>query len=356
LKSIHFGSVTVDTIVLVDSYEIERLTLSNEGASFLLLETGRKVPTESITSHVGGGGCNTAVSLARRGWRTEVRAKVGRDLNADAVRDHLKANAVDARLVPCGKSTGISVMIASHDRNASIFVHRGANETLRPDELSRFEGFDLVYVAPLSNASADCFPEIVAQAASVGAKIAVNPGIRQLTSRLSPFLRSLGRLELISINRVEAEALIPAIMKHVEPALDRNTPEDAPALARRGLRAGGLTYRPADFLAALRTLGPRWVCLTDGTDGAYLAGPDGVLWHPSLPVDVVGTAGAGDAFCSTLTAALMEGAAPEAAMRQASANAASVVSHVDTTGGLLPSDALRAAVNAIEGVESRWLH
>ncbi|MEM6624789.1 MAG: carbohydrate kinase family protein [Pseudomonadota bacterium] len=355
MRSLHFGSAMVDIITLVASDEIERLTLSNEGAAFLLLETGRKVPARSITTHIGGGGCNTAVSLARRGWTAEVCAKIGDDLNAAAVRAHLADNHVADGLIASPAATGTAVMVASHDRNASIFVHRGANETLIPDEVPDMRGRDLVYVAPLSSGSADCFTEIVSQAASAGAKVAVNPGIRQLTSRLPPFLQALERLELISINRVEAEALIPAIVGQVAPAIDRAASDDAPALVRRGLRAGGLRYGVVEFLQGFRSLGPNWVCLTDGTDGAYLAGPDGVLWHPSPPAEVAGTAGAGDAFCSTLTAGLLEGLPPEQAARQASLNSASVVGHVDTTTGLLTDQDLAQRDADAPAAEVLWL-
>jgi sugar/nucleoside kinase (ribokinase family) len=68
-----------------------------------------------------------------------------------------------------------------------------------------------------------------------------------------------------------------------------------------------------------------------------------------VPAEVQGTAGAGDGFCSTLSAALAEGLAPEAAMREAAVNAASVVEHIDTTGGLLRPDAMRARVAGVEG-------
>lgn len=347
MKSLHFGSAMVDIITLVATGEIERLTLSNEGASFLMLETGRKVPALSITSHIGGGGCNTAVGLARRGWEADLCAKTGDDLNAGAVREHLETNGVGNKLVVSDRSTGTAVMVASHDHNASIFVHRGANETLRPDEIPPMADYDLVYVAPLSNQSADCFPEIVRMAAVGNARVAANPGIRQLTTRLGPFLHALEQVELISINRLEAEALIPAIVNDVPPVLDHTADETAPALVQRGLRAGGLVYRVVDFLSAVRRLGPTWVCLTDGTDGAYLAGPGGVFWHPSVVGEVAGTAGAGDAFCSTLAAGLIEGLAAEQAMLQATVNAASVVGHMDTTSGLLTETAVRTQAEAI---------
>ncbi|MEO1276344.1 MAG: carbohydrate kinase family protein, partial [Pseudomonadota bacterium] len=60
-----------------------------------------------------------------------------------------------------------------------------------------------------------------------------------------------------------------------------------------------------------------------------------------------GTAGAGDAFTSTLGAALAEGLPAADAMLEASANAASVVSAVDTTTGLLTREALDTRLAAL---------
>jgi ribokinase len=333
----------IDIICIIAAENIERMTFSNEGKSFLMVEAGRKVAAESITSHVGGGACNTAVSLARRGWQATVLAKTGTDLNAEAVAEHLVANdiATDHLIAEAGLATGTAVMVASHDRNASIFVHRGANETLAPGDLpdAVFAGIDLVYVAPLSSGSADCFPDLVARAKASGVMVAANPGIRQLTSRTAGFLRSLAHVDLLSINRVEAEALVPAFAPQSEGA-DPLAPAGAPALLKRGLSFGGFEMGLLRFLAAMRAAGPDWVLVTDGTEGAYLACPEGVFWHPTLPVTVLGTAGAGDSYTSTLAAALAEGIAPGEAMLQASMNAAAVVGALDTTSSLMTPQAM----------------
>lgn len=350
MRSLHIGSAMIDTVTLVAPEDIERASFTNDGKSFLMLETGRKVAAKAITWHVGGGACNTAVSLARRGWQAAVTAKTGDDAAADEVRRHLDAEGIEARLIEApGKATGKAVMIASHDRNASIFVHRGANETIRVEELpeSAFQGFDLVYVGPLSNESADCFPHILEQARAAGAMVAVNPGIRQLTARTAGFLRSLENLDLLNINRVEAEALVPCFAPHAE-GLDAVAPHDAPVLLRRGLSFGGFQMGLIRFIRAVQAAGPRWVSITDGTDGSYLGTPEAILWHPTVPAEVQGTAGAGDGFCSTLSAALAEEIAPEAAMREATVNSASVVEHLDTTSGLLRPDEMRARVGRIE--------
>jgi ribokinase len=346
MRSLHIGSAMIDTVTLVASEDIEQASFSNDGKTFLMLETGRKVPALAITWHVGGGACNTAVSLARRGWQAAVLAKTGDDPAADEVRRHLEAEGIEARLIEApGKATGKAVMIASHDRNASIFVHRGANETIRVDELpgEAFAGFELVYVGPLSNESADCFPHILTEARRAGAMVAANPGIRQLTARTAGFLAALEHLDLLNINRSEAQALVPAFAPRAE-GPDPALPPDAPVLLRRGLSFGGFRMGLVRFIRAVQAAGPAWVSITDGTDGSYLGTPDAVLWHPTVPAEVQGTAGAGDGFCSTLSAALAEGMAPEAAMREAAVNAASVVEHLDTTSGLLRPDEMRARV------------
>ena len=344
MKSIHFGSAMIDIITLVAPENIERATFSNDEKSFLMLETGRKLPAESITTHVGGGACNTGVSLARRGWDAAVQAKVGDDLNASAIRAHLTENGLIDQMVVSELATGTAVMVASHDRNASIFVHRGANEVLTEDDLPVFAGVDLAYIAPLSSGSADCFPAIVARAKAAGAMVASNPGIRQLSSRTEAFLGSLEHLDLLSVNRIEADALVPVLTAR---AGSRRLPE-GPPLAQRGLVFGAAQIGLKNFLHCLQDAGPKWVMITDGTEGAYLACPGGdVLWHPTVPAKVAGTAGAGDAFCSTLTAALAEGIAPDQAMTEASVNAASVVSFVDTTQGLLARDDISSRAAAL---------
>ena len=337
MKSLHIGSAMIDTIVLVPSENIERATFTNDGKSFLMMETGVKLEARSITTHVGGGACNTGVSLARRGWEAGIAAKVGDDLNAAEIRKHLTNNTAGDRLIDSQHATGVAVMVASHDRNASIFIHRGANETMTEADLPEFSGMDLVYVTSLSNASAECYGPIVRNARTAGAMVASNPGIRQLTGRTPAFLEALHAVDLISINRVEAEALVPAMAARDE-SNETALPDDPPPLLKRGLSFGGFDMGLIRFMRALQQIGPKWVSVTDGMDGAYLAGPDSVFWQPPIEAKVAGTAGAGDAFCSTLTAALVEGLSPETALQQASVNAASVVSHVDTSTGLLTLD------------------
>ena len=111
--------------------------------------------------------------------------------------------------------------------------------------------------------------------------------------------------------------------------------EQLPHLATRGFIGVGHEMGMVDFFAGLRKLGPRYVVVTDGREGAFVGTPEAILYCPVLETKVSGTAGAGDAFNATFTACMALGRPAEEALRAAAINSASVVNHVDTQTGLL---------------------
>ncbi len=358
MRALTVGSAMIDIIVLVDSRNVERMTMTNEAASFLLLEQGAKVEAQGISTHCGGGAVNTSVALKRLGAEAAALAKIGADENGDAVAGFLRKEGVDTSLLlkTSELATGQAVMVSSHDRNATIFTHRGANGLIRSEDLpaSLFEGRDLVYVSGLSNRSADCFPLVMRHAIASGGFVAANPGIRQITSRTEALLKSVKGLGLLSVNRKEANALVPTIAARYSAAKRRKIKggkEGArPRLLRVGLSFGGFDMGLVEFIGTLLAeTGIRRLVITDGSEGAILADDQGLHHCPIVKVEVMGTAGAGDAFSSTLAFMLASGAEPADALRAASINAASVVTHSDTTSGLLDSETLRARVDAARG-------
>lgn len=358
LRALSVGSAMVDIIVLVASRSVERMTMHNATSSFLLLEQGRKIEAESITPHVGGGAVNAAVAMARLGCDSRALIKIGQDPNGESILERLAAETVDASAVlrSAELPTGTAVMVSSHDRNASIFTQRGTNTLLQPSDVKPevFADRDLVYVANLSNRSADCFPLIVDAAREAGAFVAVNPGIRQLTSRPAALFDSLAKVDLLAVNRFESEALVPvlAARRNGGPARPLADPEDPdqplPRLMQLGLTFGGFDMALGRYFDGLLGQGGVGrVLVTDGTEGAYLADGDGVHHCPAARSEVMGTAGAGDAFIATIARFLAGGAPAETALRSAAVNAASVVSQVDTQGGLLSAEALQDRVAAL---------
>jgi len=339
MKTLTFGSAMVDIIAILVSDSVEKITLSNAHSQYLLIEPGRKVEAEEIETHIGGGGLNTAVSFARLGAGVKPMVKVGDDASKDHVLRHCKAFGLDttAIVVDPAQATGSAVMIATHERNAAIFTRRGANTCLSVSDLGPEDHFkeDLIHAAPLSGASALVLPEIAKRAENTF--FSCNPGIRQLTTRTASVLAAGEHMDLIAINDLEAAALVP-VLSAMDPTFQWQTPSpQVPAIRCEG-QAIGL----ASFARALSKQGPSRVLITHGAGGAYLFADD-VLYHqPVVPVEVAGTAGAGDAFVSTLAFFLASGFSPEPSLRLAAHNAASVVSHVNTTDGLLELDTLKA--------------
>jgi ribokinase len=350
MKILTVGGAMIDTIAIIASERIERMSMFNAESSFLLLEEGGKTEAQEVSTHCGGGAINAAVAMSRLGLDVATLIKLGRDSRAEIILARLIDEGVSTRwaLRDQRAPTGASVLVSSHDRNAAVFTFRGANTLLEPDDLPDDAfGVDAIYVANLSNKSAECFPLILQKAKAGGALVAVNPGLRQLSAYGAAFRDCLKNIDILSINRTEAGALVPSLVAKVGeggPILPLAAGEEPPALAAKGLHGGGFEMSLRGFLSALVAEGPRYVVLTDGSSGAFVASSGQIIYCPAAKCGVVGTAGAGDAFASTFTAFLALGRTPDEALRAATVNAASVVGFIDTQSGLLRLEEIEAAL------------
>lgn len=341
MKALCVGGAMIDTIAIIESSAIERMELLNAGTSFLLLEEGRKTEALEVSTHCGGGAINTAVALARLGLTCSVLIKLGADLRAEQILARLADEGISVSWVSRDSRapTGASVHVSSHDRNAAVFTFRGANTLLAPPDLhdGAFE-VDLVYIANLSNEAATCFPLIVEKAKRARALVAANPGLRQLHAHGDAFKETLPHLDILALNRREAEEvliLLDAPRSDESAPLTYPTNVRLPPLAECGLKHEGRRMSVRNFLRALMDRGVGSVVLTDGRDGAFAASGDRMIYCPAHEAEVAGTAGAGDAFASTFSAYLADGGDAEAAIRAATINAAGVLQHVDTQTGLM---------------------
>jgi ribokinase len=359
MKALTVGGATIDTIAIIASDRIERMSMLNADSSFLLLKEGSKTEATEVSTHTGGGAVNSAVGMARLGLDVSALVKLGKDTRAETVLARLLSEGISTRwTVRDGRApTGASVMVSSHDRNAAVFTFRGANTLLESQDL-KDEAFavDLVHVASLSNESAERFPEIIDKAKAARALVTANPGPRQLAARGRAFEDCLGKIDVLSINRSEAEVLVPSLIARFGEGGAAVEGAGLPQLAARGLNGGGFRMTLRGFMAAVGSMGPRYILLTDGTEGAYLGMADALMFCPALKVQVAGTAGAGDAFTSTFATFVAFGSEPEHALHAATVNATSVVSYVDTQTGLLPRAEIekRVAARAREMPVQRW--
>ncbi len=336
------GGAMLDTIVTIASDRIEQMKMRNAESSFLLLEEGLKTEADHIATQCGGGAVNAAVAAARLGHATSAIVKVGRDDKAKTILGRLGEEGVNLEWISVDEEapTGASVIISSHDRNAAVFTYRGANTRLKAADFpaDAFANKDLVYVANLSNESADRYPLIVGRAKAANSLLAVNPGVRQLTARFDDFWSSLANIDILCINRREAQTFMPRLLHSFGEggaALTVKSGEPVPPLAKHGLRNGGYEMSLVKFLAALIKLGVGVVVLTDGANGAFIAKGEDLHYREAQRVVAEATTGAGDAFSATFVCYFAKTGDVAHALSAAVLNAASVVKFVDTQSGLL---------------------
>ena len=360
MRALCIGGATVDTIATIESARIERMSMLNAETSFLLLEEGRKTEALDISTHCGGGALNAAVALARLGCNVSALFKLGVDARAEIVLSRLTAEGISDRWVvrDAEAPTGASVIISSHEHNAAVFTFRGANALFTSQELSD-DAFavDLAYISALSGRSATLLPRVIEKARAAGAFVALNAGLRQLATHSDALLSSLAKVDLLALNRREAEALVPAraikrgSLRRPAAEIDDN----APLLLQRGLAFGDYAMSLPMLFSILHELGTSHVLLTDGPGGAFVGARGDILHCPAAPSAIANTAGAGDAMAATFAGLVAEGHTDDVALKAAALNAASVIAHIDTQTGLLRRDALDARVDADVSLElRRW--
>ena len=355
MKVLVIGGATIDVITSIDTEDIECITMQNATNSFLMLEQGKKVEAQRIDNQIGGGATNAAVAMSRLGGDVSAILKLGDDMDANRVLERLSNENVHTGYVVKvpGEQTGKSIIISSHDKNAGVFVHRGANTTLsmRDVQPEMFEGVALVYISTLSSNSADAFLPLVKLAKSKGCFVACNPGIRQIRNRKEQMFEALQYLDLVAINKEEAAALAEGMTCSEGAGCAHE--EDCPELIQHGLGDRDAEVSLEYLARKVLDTGCANFTVTNGGEGAYLATDETITFRPSVKVEVESTIGAGDAFNSTLAFALASGLDAASALTRAAINGASVAGTLDTQGGLLTKDEMSSRETEQAGVTAQ---
>jgi ribokinase len=257
---------------------------------------GETVTGATLARHPGGKGANQALAARRLGADVKMVARVGRDAMADEALALLCADGVDLTAVGVddAAATGVALIAVSADGENQIVVASGANARLLPAHLP---------------------------------SLAVDAVICQLE---------------VPMETVVAAGVMPGFFC-VNLAPSAPTPDAVFARADLVIVNEGEAADQGAALAKTRGL----VAITEGAKGARLLKGGGEIARAAPPrVKVVDTTGAGDAFVGALVVALVEGQAPEAALRFACAAGALAA----TKAGAQPSLPWREEVERLLAV------
>jgi sugar/nucleoside kinase (ribokinase family) len=353
MKILTIGSAMYDLFLEHAAPQSITLTIDGEDVNYIVLEEGCKIELSDIIPFIGGGALNAACSFAQLGFSATVCAKVGNDAYGKFILAQLQKKKIDTVFITTSsEKTGSSYIIPSHSGNRAILVYRGANLTLDKKNIpfDMFDQFDQLYITSLSCDTSELLPMICKHAKKLGISVAANPGTSQLTANTKTLIDSLDAINVLILNCLEASLLMeqfgyssPIAKKYKN--LSKNK---LPDLLSAPIVRGSTQFMLQDYFNEIHSRGPRLAVVTNGADGVYVSDGTMIYYHPSLPIAITSTVGAGDAFGSTFIAQLLKKKPIEDAIRAAVINSAAILEHIGATTGLLDQKELDELVADID--------
>ncbi len=311
------GSLTEDIVFFTP----EGLLLDNRKdllrQKLLAFEYGAKVNIKEYGHYFGGGASNTAVNLAKAGFRVTCLAQVGSDERGSGIIKNFKNFKVntDNIIIDKKNDSGFS-FILSNSQDRIIFVYRGSNDFLKiekkHEELIRKHKW--VYLTSLPDNYLSSLKNIF----SFKNKIAWNPGLSQLSGGVQKIGKFLEKTDVFMVNKDEALELIKKSSEYSN-------------------KSDSFLNNAYNLVKILKSFGPDKIILTDGVRGAYFYDGEN-FYHQGIAKKQkkVDTTGVGDAFNSTVIGSLERFSGDyKKAMLLGVKNTASVVSKSGAQNGLL---------------------
>lgn len=305
------GDLVIDAFIKLKDAHVHNGLDSSE-SSELCLRFGDKVPYESVDIIPAvGNSPNAAVAAARLGLSSAVLTSIGNDQNGIDCLTSLKNDRVITNFIQTenDKKTNYHYVLWYGVERTILIKH--AEFDYKIPELPEI---GWIYLSSLADNSLPYHLKIVEYLKNhPETKLAFQPGTFQIKFGTELLKDIYARTEIFFCNTEEAEKILNIETK------------DIPTLIK-----------------GIHALGPKIVSISDGPKGAYAS--DGTnIWFISMYPDVappVERTGAGDAFSSTFTIALIYGKSISEALTWGPINSMSVVQYVGAQKGLLSKEKL----------------
>jgi ribokinase len=311
LDFLAIGDIVTEPFIRLKEAEI---ITKPDGEVDLAMRWGDKIPYDYVVQMPAvGNAANAAVSAARLGLKSGLNAYVGKDTLGDECLQVLKGEKVDTTYMVQeeGKETNHHFVLW-FDTDRTILV-KHTEFDYAPPKLTASPKW--MYLSSLSEHSLPFHQALVGFLAKhPDSKLTFQPGTFQMNMGVEALKPLYERTEVFCVNKEEAERIL------------KLTPhEEIPTL-----------------LKGLKELGPKIVLVTDGTKGAYAYDGNEMLVVPMYPDQKppFERTGAGDAFASSISAALAIGLPLKEALLWGPVNAMCVVQDVGAQRGLLTREAL----------------
>lgn len=351
-KVLTIGSAVHDLFISYERPYYMEFEEDGQDINYILLEEGRKFEIKSLHYATGGGALNSACCFTRLELQSTPCCKVADDSYGQFIREKIAENGIETAAITqtTERKTGSSYILPSPTGNSSILVDRGANLTLSKLDIpvESFANYDQIYVTSLSRDTSELLPYIAQHAKKAGVPIAANPGTSQLTANVTTLIEALPDIDILILNTVEASLLAESFFgaEHTVPESEPNYA--LPELLATPIARGSLSFTLQSYFKKVHELGTSIAVVTNGEDGVYVSHDDHIYFHPSLPIEVESTVGAGDAFGATFVSQLLKEKSLDNAIRAGVINSAAALEKLDATSGLLDQQELDELVAEID--------
>jgi len=308
------GDIVIDAFIQLDKDAADVSIDMDTGRQTLQMPFGSKLPYQDVeVINAVGNSPNAAVAAHRLGLKTALVASLGQDRNGKDCLEALRTEGVHTDFIKLheGKNTNYHYVLR-YGAERTILIKHEKFPYILPD-------FGIppkyIYFSSIGEHGVAFHHELAAFIQNnPGTKLVFQPGTFQIKLGTEELADLYAATEIFFCNKEEAQEILKTTEQHV------------PTLIK-----------------GLRALGPKLPVVTDGPHGAYVTDENGQSWHMPMypdPTDPVDRTGAGDAFSSTFTAAIIMGKTPAEALAWGPVNSMSVVQYVGAQAGLLSKDAL----------------
>jgi len=343
-KIITVGGATFDIFVKANDQTIVTMKTPNSTTKWLSFPYGAKVKVDEVMESFGGGATNTAVTFARQGFDVCFVGKVGKEY-ADKVFSNLEKEGIECRFAKqtTRDKTGFSTIINTFDGDRTLLAYPGANrffnvKDLPLDTLAMADWIFLSHLTEENSKIPDAILKILKAHPNI--KLAWNPGREQIDQGIKKWNRLLSHTEILFVNKEEASTF-SRIPYQIGAAKDDSQhhvysyKEFLPHYADNVL----------NILKTFHSHGVKNTVITDGRNGTQASDGKNYYFCPVVSHKRVDTLGAGDAFASGFTSAIIKNLPLNKALLYGTLNAGSAVMHPGAQNGLLDTDKMLKALN-----------
>ncbi len=314
LDLLSIGAIKLNTFIVLPEASVMCELKSVECK--LCIDYGKKIPVAAFVTQIAGSAPNVAVGLAKMNLKTSIVSFMGDDPVYHQAIAFLKQHKVGYSQVKKHPDFHSSAAVVLNYKGESTQLVDHVPHAYRLPTSTPLTKF--IHISELGGDYETLYREAITLIKTRGVRLSFNPGSIQIKQQKPTFFDLLAATEVLFLNMDEAHRV----------AKTENGEE---------IRS---------IMLKLKALGPHYVVVTNGQNGAYAFDGEQLNHVPMFPGKRVEATGAGDAFSTGFLGALLKGKSHAEALRWASVNAASVVGSVGPTKGLLTHTNIQARLKA----------